>query len=1059
MGAAAAFAHESSAALDAALALSDSEDADASFGGFEPAAAALLGALDADEHAAGGERPRAGAGSSAGTDLGALPEAGGLDPAVSSAIDRELESSEDEVDGDTQRTGAAASMSRVATAGDRAGTGSGCAGTAKGGGIAPLSGLDPAISSAIDDDLATSSDDEGGDDDAETRADENEAEQTGSAGEHIADPPHSKKATVSIDDELDDELAALDSDSEPELREKIASSGQKDDAESSSSSGSSDSGSSDSSDSDSDGDADGPMTGWPDTNEVSRTLGGPGTEESTNPPENNGLAARPCAAVATQVSTSELGAAPVQQPERDDERGASSSSVIDKVAVVLTTQDKKKYVTAAEEIYSPIMEAKLQPKSPERLELYDNAETNNHKETTSIIAASHQSPAQEHATDDLELTKKTPSNSVTTTAEVTVESDAQPSLPDAQSSSTLPSKKPALVASSCILNASTDQEGGSAKVTSSILSLESAARTRVDPVKPVEQEVSQTNPTLSESIPLEVISPTKGGIIGRARKAEEASLGSAHAVAQKKIKKDGNRDEVEGQHLKVSTAAGNKTPMEKAVARPETKEELQTKKSFAAFTKAIALSKGEEADKDYARRTIAVLVNQSSKFVEAHLTHVILADSYRRLGISPMEVLRGVIGVFWTPRSRRLLQDKKPGLCWLCNELLLKLMRSGDQASASYGSLSSPSLEECLQHLRGLLVEERTNIGDSMSSSKHQVQIATRKTSVSHDKVVLAHICALHTHLCQSTGQIARSRVLLFDLLRDNPNIRGLYFAAVAVEIYPAMLERNFDQHCVERQEVLKETILQALVAITCVAAEREELLLHQSSHTMLHRIADALQMPELHEVNGADPSFSSAWVQKLFCKLSAACQPYNPEKEVTAVTTSEFYELAKSLEICTSVFGLDVVAQIFSLEKCQELYLSASVEAKCGIISVVSHFVMAVARKTSDTQNPRTLSELHVESVFDWLHDILSAGTNVDKTSTDGHFKLLAKCSAACVELMLEYSAVAGLDTRRRLLCKVIHWFEAASTDQLISLPASFLRRLRLAVVAARPQVAQTAV
>ncbi|EGZ24540.1 hypothetical protein PHYSODRAFT_479811 [Phytophthora sojae] len=341
---------------------------------------------------------------------------------------------------------------------------------------------------------------------------------------------------------------------------------------------------------------------------------------------------------------------------------------------------------------------------------------------------------------------------------------------------------------------------------------------------------------------------------------------------------------------------------------------------------------------------------------------------------------------------------------------------------------------------------ERANIGDAVTSSKMQLQIPPRQNSVSHDKVFLAHICALHTHLCQSTEQVSRSRVLLFDLLRGNMDIRGLYFAAIMVETYPAIMERSFDQHCVERQDILKETLLQALTAIACVAAERQELLLHQSSHTMLHRIADAIQMPELEEVNGADPNFAKRWVQTLYDKLAIT------------VTAAEYYELAKSLEICTAVFGLDVVTQIFSIERCQELFSCGALETKGGVISVISHVALAVASKASDTQNPRTRTEWFVDTVIDWLYHILDTELSGDDASTDDGFKLLAKCAEACVELTLEYSGAAGLDMRRRVLSAVARWFDAASSDQLVGLPAAFLRRLRLAVVAARPQIMRAA-
>ncbi|KAE9025914.1 hypothetical protein PR003_g15900 [Phytophthora rubi] len=92
----------------------------------------------------------------------------------------------------------------------------------------------------------------------------------------------------------------------------------------------------------------------------------------------------------------------------------------------------------------------------------------------------------------------------------------------------------------------------------------------------------------------------------------------------------------------MSSTAESKKAEKKPAVRSESKEEVRMKKSLAAFTKSIILSKGEEADKDYAWRTIALLVNQGSKFVDTNLAHVktlcqVLADSYRERGVFPVQ--------------------------------------------------------------------------------------------------------------------------------------------------------------------------------------------------------------------------------------------------------------------------------------------------------------------------------------------------------------------------------------------------------------------------------------
>ncbi|EEY59778.1 uncharacterized protein PITG_12906 [Phytophthora infestans T30-4] len=330
------------------------------------------------------------------------------------------------------------------------------------------------------------------------------------------------------------------------------------------------------------------------------------------------------------------------------------------------------------------------------------------------------------------------------------------------------------------------------------------------------------------------------------------------------------RGELKAKREEISTQAKIKKPAK------ESKDERRMKKSLALFTQAIVLNKNEQADSKYARRTITVLVSQSSRFLDT-LAHVILADSFRALQIPPIDVVRGALGVFRTPRSRRLLQESKLGLSGLVHEVLLRLLRQGD-------TLKLSNVDDCLLHLRGFLVENRAHFGGFLSSNMTQVHGTAQHVNVSHDKVFLAHICALHTHLCRSTRQLTRARVLLFDIIRDNPDIRGLYFAVVILEIYPDMFEREFDDQCVERRDVLKETLQHAFIVISSTAAEKQQLLLHQSSFTMLHRIADAIHKPELEQVDGTDLSVQKLYVQKLYDQL--------------AVQNTDYFALAKCVEI-----------------------------------------------------------------------------------------------------------------------------------------------------------------
>ncbi|POM72591.1 Hypothetical protein PHPALM_10663 [Phytophthora palmivora] len=165
--------------------------------------------------------------------------------AVQSEIDKELETSSDEDDGREQRTDGPGLARKDVTVGPRAKTGGGNTTFGNAAESLEADGFDLAVSNEIDKDLETSSDEEIASQAKTSNANTTEVGQTG-----LIDLITPNKPTVmSIDDELDDEFAALDADSEPEHHEKKRADGNKDGGDSSSSSSSSDS---DSSDSDSD---------------------------------------------------------------------------------------------------------------------------------------------------------------------------------------------------------------------------------------------------------------------------------------------------------------------------------------------------------------------------------------------------------------------------------------------------------------------------------------------------------------------------------------------------------------------------------------------------------------------------------------------------------------------------------------------------------------------------------------------------------------------------------------------------------------------------------------
>ncbi|RLN84289.1 hypothetical protein BBJ28_00007251 [Nothophytophthora sp. Chile5] len=468
---------------------------------------------------------------------------------------------------------------------------------------------------------------------------------------------------------------------------------------------------------------------------------------------------------------------------------------------------------------------------------------------------------------------------------------------------------------------------------------------------------------------------------------------------------------------------------------PGKKRELQLGRAVAAFKRAIALSKGEEPDELYVRRTFAALVKSSAKFLVSQPDHVttlchLLAESFRKAEISSIVLVQGALRVFCAPRSRHILaKNESLGLSWLCHQVLLGLI--GQEAGGS-------GLHACLELLRDLLVQERSDLGENLSLHSSQQQLLKPSKLISHDKAFLAHVCALHLRICQSLGQLPASRVLLFDLLRSNPDIKGLYFAMVMLEISPELLAREFDAQCCEKRMIMKDTLLHALVAIASVASRKQQILLGQSGMAMLHRISEAIQMPELLDVDADNPSFHETFVGELWTRLA---------QEVAA---SDRFQLAKSLELTTVVHGLEVVTQSFSVERCRRLLKASKGEKKAEIVVVVAHIALAISEKKCKLEDLGRQGEQYVEETIDWLGEVLA----IESEAVEAVAGLVLECAAVCVDLVLGSSPSTGRSRRRQTLCAVLKWFEKQSVEQLQDCPAGFLRRLRLAVVAARPSV-----
>uniref|UniRef100_A0AAV1VJP5 Uncharacterized protein n=1 Tax=Peronospora matthiolae TaxID=2874970 RepID=A0AAV1VJP5_9STRA len=1040
---------ETSAALDAELALSDSEDDSDEALAFEienrqEDAAAQDSVLDLsvlDEIDMALEmitdEDREGCGATLEEKRSTKPLLGSVDPALLHEIDKELGSSSDDDDKgcviDPVTTGELAE-----NANSTLNSGVACLATGKQAHVS--ADVNALIADAIDKELATSSDEEDSVEEDSLLARSDLSAKPVERPNVISSNIYQNKETLrSIDEELDDEFAALDADSDKDSHEQSKGS--------SSSSGSS-----------SNGDSSGSS---------SSESGGDGGDPITSTGHNAAECKFPDLVEKKEVETK------VQRVKYDGKLEAHLSLPVDKGAVDVARPVGTEGASLLEDLNSTTIVMELPARALDPLQLGSSVELGEVGIKLGSSEAYQPGLEQKNDKDSIPSSgaitdgEKNNNVSIPSSGAITDGGDANAAVADTQvfkGQNAL--KRPTPLAPNTSTDGMTELEAGSISISEPISDL-----VPVEILSASTDSGGQAAETqITDNEPPKVSSVIECSAIRKVRKVDEANLESIQGTSQKKTKLDNTHQQAKresGEALVSSTqilTGDGMSKIESADTDEVKDDQLARKKSLLYLERAVQLDEGKEPDYEFTRRTIYILVKQCSGFVNTCPDHVIslclvLTRAYRKLGISPMLVVRASLSVFRTPRSRRLMQERKLSLSWLCNQVVLQVMCNNAEDLRQDGSIAPESLSlslinECLFYLRNLLVEERTSVGQFLSDSSAQVRVAARPIKVSHEKVFLAHICALHTHLCRSSGQLVASRVLLFDLVRDNPNIRGLYFAMVTVEIYPAVLERKFDQHCVERQLILRETLQQALVYISGVAAAKQELLLYQPSTTMLHTIADAIQMPEIEEVDGSDPNLSRTSVENLFDKVSALCgasQSRLPDDKVQSYVAADYFALAKSIELCAAVYGLDLVTEIFSVDRCQALFNETCVRNKIGIMSIVGHVAMSFTSKLCNTQTSSAGIQQYVENVVQWMYHVLSTD---EVSSPDDRFELMLGCAAVCIDLILGYPAPAGSESRRRVLCAVVHWFDTIPPEQSIGLPATFLRRLRLAVVAARPHI-----
>lgn len=261
----------------------------------------------------------------------------------------------------------------------------------------------------------------------------------------------------------------------------------------------------------------------------------------------------------------------------------------------------------------------------------------------------------------------------------------------------------------------------------------------------------------------------------------------------------------------------------------------------------------------------------------------------------------------------------------------------------------------------------------------------------------------------------------------NKPTLCGFYYATNMIEVYPAILEHEFDAQCLARPSLVKDTLLETFLFIAKDAAAKKDVVVHESGVTLLHRVADAMEMPELIDKDATRPE---TWVEHLLARFRTL--------------SVDIFELSKCLELCVAVYGFEIVGTIFPVATCQSLFWQAPCDKKGGIVTIVGAIAQCGALARHRTQKVLPWIDQYIATVLAWLNQLLS-NEPID-------LELRVATATVAVELLLADSAPATLESRQRVLAAILTWFNATPSAQLMELPAPFLRRLRFAVVAARP-------
>lgn len=455
-----------------------------------------------------------------------------------------------------------------------------------------------------------------------------------------------------------------------------------------------------------------------------------------------------------------------------------------------------------------------------------------------------------------------------------------------------------------------------------------------------------------------------------------------------------------------------------------------------------------------------------------------LTASYREKEISPMLLVQETCRMLQLPKVRQMMEKGGLSACFVAHQILLGLVgvpiidQEDDTEVHMVAEAEKNQLTECLVYLRSLLLVGRdhlardANLLESPEASRtQQLQWMRLHTNpVSHDKVFLAHVCSFYARICKSIGFDEAINVLVFDLLRWNPNIKGLFFARAIVEVSPDTLRTEFDTRGHQLPVLLKTTICHVLAVIDTQSAHKQERLLGVSSMQLMHCIAESIRADSLLHVNAEASAYRESFAAMLWDEHIVPLAKQDRADNVHG--KDAVFEVCKSLELLTAVYMQWQMMELYPVARFQALFAESELPGGRGaVVKMTGTIAVAFAvsnrikrlksKETAESEsshasegnaNYDSSSGDYVLRVFDWLQQLLTqeAGTN--------QLEVQLTSASVCIKLISESAATR--ERRHKMLRDVLQWFKRQPQEQQMRFPGAFLRQLRLLTLSTRPIV-----